>query len=185
MSYDVFISHASADRKVATTMCAVLERHGSRCWVAPRDIKPGVSYGAAIVDALNHTRVLVLILSGPANLSIHVAKEVERAVSKGVNVIPFRIEDVLPARDLEYFVSAEHWLDAITPPMERHLRDLNEAVRALVQLGAEGPLQDAEHSESDRVSAIQAFDEVAPDDWRRRRRHSFLYWLLSIFDEKS
>jgi hypothetical protein len=79
MPHEIFISHASQDKKVADAMCARLEHSGIRCWVAPRDIRPGMTYGAEIVHAISNARVMVVILSGQANLSPHVAKEVERA----------------------------------------------------------------------------------------------------------
>jgi hypothetical protein len=35
-------------------------------------------------------------------------------------VLPFRIEEVLPSKSLEYFLSSQHWLDAFPPPPETH-----------------------------------------------------------------
>lgn len=113
-------------------MCARLEQSGLRCWVAPRDIPPGTAYGAAILDGINEATVMVVILSHQSNISTYVSKEVERAIAKGVSVIPFRIEDILPAKELEFFLSAEHWLDAINPPMEQHLQILAESVHRLL-----------------------------------------------------
>jgi len=52
-------------------------------------------------------------------------REVERAVSNGMLVVPVRIEDIAPTGDLEYFLSATHWLDALTPPLEQHIEKLN------------------------------------------------------------
>ncbi len=48
-------------------------------------------------------------------------REVERAVSRGVSIIPFRIEEVLPSQALEYFISTTQWVDAFTPPLEKHV----------------------------------------------------------------
>jgi hypothetical protein len=57
---------------------------------------------------------------------------VERAVSKGIAVLPFRIADVPLSKSLEYFITSPHWLDAPTPPLERHVEKLAGAVRALL-----------------------------------------------------
>jgi len=54
-------------------------------------------------------------------------------------VIPFRIEDVLPSKDIEFFISSCHWLDAITPPVEAHVARLATAVKAILGRPAEGP----------------------------------------------
>jgi WD40 repeat protein len=75
---------------------------------------------------------MVLIFSANANTSAQIKREVERAVNKGIPVIPFRIEDVAPTETLEYFISTPHWLDAFTPPLERHLEYLAEVARKIV-----------------------------------------------------
>ena len=67
---------------------------------------------------------MVLVLSSSANASPQIVREVERAVSKGIPIIPLRIEEVKPTASLEYFLSTPHWLDAFNPPLERHLRYL-------------------------------------------------------------
>src|SRR5271163_2803116 len=120
MAHDVFISYSSKDKTTADATCAVLESAGIRCWVAPRDILPGHDWGESIIDAITGSRAMVLVFSANANESVQVKREVERAVAKAIPIIPFRIEDVLPTRSMEYFVSATHWLDAFTPPLERH-----------------------------------------------------------------
>ena len=48
----------------------------------------------SIIDAINGARVFVLVFSGNANSSPQIEREVERAVSKGVPIVPVRIEDV-------------------------------------------------------------------------------------------
>lgn len=132
MAHDVFISHSSRDKPVADAACARLEQAGHRCWLAPRDILPGKSWAEAIIEGIESARVFVLIFSGHANGSHQVLREIERAVSNGLIVIPFRIEDVTPSKSLEYFMSAPHWLDALTPPLERHFDRLNEVIDCLL-----------------------------------------------------
>lgn len=132
MAFDVFISYSSKDKTIADAVCARLESDGIRCWIAPRDIVAGTSYGEAIIDAIHGARVMVLVFSSSANTSGHIAKEVERAVSNGVAILPFRIEDVAPGKSLDYFIGSVHWLDAMTPPMEKHLDDLAATVHKLL-----------------------------------------------------
>jgi hypothetical protein len=132
MPHDVFISYSSRDKPIADAVTATLEQRKIRCWVAPRDVLPGVPYGESIIDALKNSRAMVLIFSASANTSPQVMREVERAVSKGVAIIPFRIEDVTPSKSMEYFISAPHWLDAWNPPMEQHTNRLAEAIQRLL-----------------------------------------------------
>ena len=133
MEFDVFISYSARDKTAADAACAVLEGAGIRCWIAPRDIRAGSEYGAAIVDAIDRCHVMVLIFSSSANQSHQIHREIERAVSKGVPIVPVRIEEVVPTESMEYFLGAIHWLDALTPPIEKHLQQLAETVRAILQ----------------------------------------------------
>src|ERR1700733_10843639 len=132
MAHDVFISYASGDTQGADAVCAKLESQGVRCWIAPRDVLPGVHYGEAIIDAIHECRIMVLVFSSKANLSGHIPKEIERAVSQGCTVMPLRIEDVAPAKSLDYVIGGVHWLDALTPPLEAHLERLAANVRTLL-----------------------------------------------------
>jgi len=139
MPYDAFISYSSRDKATADATCAALEASGVRCWIAPRDITPGIEWGEAIIDGINQCRVLILIFSANANESPQIRREIERAVGKGIPVLPFRIQDIAPTRSLEYFIGAVHWLDALTPPLETHLRRLVDSVKALLQIDPTPP----------------------------------------------
>jgi type II secretory pathway pseudopilin PulG len=130
--HDVFISYSSMDKAVADAVCAELENNEVRCWIAPRDIRPGAEWGESIVEAINNCRVMVLVFSRSANESPQIRREVERAVNKGVIVVPLRIEDVVPTRSLEYFIGAVHWLDALTPPIEHHVKTLAADIRRIL-----------------------------------------------------
>jgi hypothetical protein len=132
VSFEVFVSYASKDKIVADAVCARLEAAGIRCWIAPRDIVAGTAYGEAIILAIHGAKVMVLVFSSSANASGHIPKEVERAVSSGVAILPFRIEDVAPGKSLDYFIGSVHWLDAMTPPMEKHLDNLAATVHKLI-----------------------------------------------------
>ena len=119
---------------------ALLEGAGIRCWIAPRDILPGRDWGESIIDAIAASRVMVLIFSDHANHSPQVRREVERAVNKGVVIVPFRIENVPVSKSLEYFISVPHWMDAYSGgPMEAHLARLCKTVKALIQSCEQNP----------------------------------------------
>jgi TPR repeat protein len=137
MPQDVFISYSSKDKAVADAACAKLESAGIRCWVAPRDILPGDDWSESIVRAIDSSRIMVLIFSGHANNSEQIKRELNRAVSKALIIMPFRIEAVPMSKSLEFYVGTPHWLDALTPPLEKHLDYLSESVR--LQLSHKGP----------------------------------------------
>jgi TPR repeat protein len=132
MAHDVFISHSAKDKATGDAVCAMLEANGVRCWIAPRDVVPGEEWGRSIIQAINGSRVMVLVFSSNANDSLQIRKEVERAVNKGVIIVPLRIEDVIPSESLEYFIGNVHWLDALTEPLETHLRSLAGTIKILL-----------------------------------------------------
>lgn len=140
MAHDVFISYSANDKPIAEAMCSTLESNGLRCWIAPRDILPGMDWGGSIIDAIATSRVMVLVLSSNSNKSSQVKREVERAVNKDVIVIPFRIEDVSLSKSLEYQLSSTHWMDAVTPPIEDHLQTLAEKIRQLLPTDTTQPI---------------------------------------------
>lgn len=134
MTYDVFVSYSSADRVLAEAIVHELESEGIDCWIAPRNILPGANYGEAIVAAIQDVEVMVVVVSDGANRSGHVPREVERAAAHNVSLVPFRIADITPSPSLEYFLSCQHWLHALPPPVEAHVTRLVEAVAALLAL---------------------------------------------------
>jgi tetratricopeptide (TPR) repeat protein len=137
--HDIFISYSSKDKLTADKVCSFLEANGVRCWITPRDVLPGSNWGESIIDAINDARAMLLVFSSHSNLSEHIKREVERAVSRGKVIIPFRIEDVMPCKSLEYFISAQHWLDAYTPPLEKHLQHLAKTIKMLLSKIGEEP----------------------------------------------
>jgi TolB-like protein len=125
----VFISYASQDAGIASSLVEALERQGVACWIAPRDVRPGDFYADAIVQAINACPVLVLVLSKSAIDSSHVLREVERASAKKRPVIAFRIDAAPLPPGLEYFLSASQWIDVSGGTSELGFPKLLESLR--------------------------------------------------------
>lgn len=119
-----FVSHASKDKARAQAIVEHLEGRGLGCWVAPRDLRAGSEYGEEIMAGIRQCRCMVLVLSDAANESAMVRREVERAVSLGKPVFPIRVQEVLPSKSLEFFVSSTHWIDAWQDDLTDHLERL-------------------------------------------------------------
>ncbi|MEA1887541.1 MAG: TIR domain-containing protein [Bacteroidota bacterium] len=132
MAHDVFISYSSKDKKAADDVCSILEKEGISCWMAPRDITPGVPFAEAIIDAIKESKVFILIFSSGSNQSSQVIKEVDRAVHHGLDIITLRLEDVPLSKKLEYYISDVHWLDSMAPPLEQHINQLYRVVQKLL-----------------------------------------------------
>lgn len=129
----VFISYASQDAAVATTVVDALEHSGIACWIAPRDVMPGAFYADEIVHAIDAAKAIVLVLSQNAADSQHVLREVERAASKRHPVISLRVDQAPLPAGLEYFLNTSHWLDASGADVGLSMPKLIAAVRAAIQ----------------------------------------------------
>ena len=125
---DVFVSYASQDAAVAHSVVENLERQGIKCWIAPRDVRPGAQYADAIVRAINEAKTLVLVLSQSAVGSSHVGREIERAASKHKQVIALKIDAAALTPALEYFLSESQWIDVAALGMPAALGRLAESI---------------------------------------------------------
>jgi len=135
MAHDLFVSYSQPDRETASALVQRAEARGIRVWIAPRDVSPAADWACEIIDAIARARIMVLVFSGSSNDSGQVRREVERAVHKQLPILPFRIEDVLPSKSLEYFLSTQHWMDAFPPPLGPHIDRLCDYLQSA--LGAE------------------------------------------------
>jgi TIR domain len=180
MAHNIFISYASADKRYADVVCAALEQAGIRCWIAPRDILPSANWGEAIVEAIHHSKLQIVIFSAEANASPQVTREVERAVNRGIPTLPFRIEEVAPTKAMEYFLAVPHWLDAVTPPLEQHVDKLLATVAQLLETPVASRSIDARKAPE---GAKPPFLEVPPEEWTRPKSR-LLNALRYIFEDR-
>lgn len=129
MAHDVFISHSNIDKAVAHAACATFEQNGIRCWIAPRDVPGGSEWAEAIIDAIETSKVMVLIFSTHSNESRQVRREIELAVSRGLTIMPLRLEQIEPTRSMAYYMAGVHWIDALTPPLDAHFKKMVEWIK--------------------------------------------------------
>lgn len=108
----VFISHSSKNSDIAEKLCGKLEEKGFPCFLAPRDIRSGCEYAEEIINGIDNSDVIVLLLSEASNSSPHVLREIERAVSKKKPIIVYKLEEVSLSKSLEYFLMTHQWINA-------------------------------------------------------------------------
>ncbi len=165
----LFISHSSRDgAAIAQPLAAALESAGHRCWIAPRDVKPGVAYPGQIVGAIRDCAGLILVLTPAANESQDVLQEVQRASKHRRVIAPVVVDDTTPTDDLDYYLAVRHqirWSDAgqtalellRTFPMPIHVPD--KSLRTEVE--HESPavvLQELQQSQSEIHALEQELD---------------------------
>jgi tetratricopeptide (TPR) repeat protein len=160
----VFISYATADRKEALAVCKALERRGTKCWIATRDVQPGENYQEAIVRAIRHARALVLVFSEAANNSDEIKKELSLVSRFHVPLMALRIEDVEPSDAFAYELSTRQWIDAF----ESWDKSLDSLVRRIDEI----------HTDEESGAAAPA--RSAADGARRRGRGSITGGTLTM-----
>jgi hypothetical protein len=113
---DAFISYASADQGIAMDVVNRLENAGVSCWIAPRDIVPGVMYADALYYAIQAAPLFIVLMSKVANNSRHIARELEIAQQMHKAVVPLRIEVFESTGAFCYYTRAEQFFPWLTEP---------------------------------------------------------------------
>ena len=182
MAHEVFISYSTKDKAVADAVCARLEQDNCRCWYAPRDILPGADWAGSIIEAIEQSKVMVLIFTDFANESRQVLREINNAVRCGVVIVPFRLTKTTPSGSMRYYLSTVHWLDALDGEQEENTRLLSELVRSVLagrpaavpaanraaaMTDPQAPGQSASAAEDAAVSAPPAGDSAAKPEAAR------------------
>lgn len=139
LPFAVMISHSSKERPIADAVCQRLEAAGFPCWIAPRNIPAGAEWTTSILEGIASSRMMVLVFSGSANDSKHVAREVHYAGDNHKPVLPFRVQKTNPTGGIAYYLLGVQWLDAWSLPLEPHLDVLVSRVRRLLSEDAAGP----------------------------------------------
>src|SRR5437764_9854368 len=132
MPHQMSVRYPQEDKTAAEKVCNILEQNGFSCWIAPRDVLPSMTWATSIVRAIKSSRVMVLILSGHANRSGQIPREVSLAIQERVSVVPVRTEDVQPTGDLEYYLPSTQWLDVFPKPLESYSQELVRVIRTLL-----------------------------------------------------
>lgn len=128
MVHDVFVSYSSIDKTITDTIVVSMEQNQIRCWYAPRDIKPSEDWGKAISNAIEQSKVFLIIFSGNSNRSQRVLDELNLAISQEIPILPFRIENLELDGAMRLHLSSRHWLDAYDPSWESHIKKLINTV---------------------------------------------------------
>lgn len=132
----IFLSYSSHDVTTAERICEQLEENGVSCFIAPRDIRPGREYAAEIMNGLDGSSAVVLLMSQTANNSPHVLREVEHAVSSGIPILVYKIEEVELSKSMEYFLMTHQWIRAKS---NEDCADILEFIRDLEGRGGKEP----------------------------------------------
>lgn len=178
--HDVLISYSSKDKTIADAVCNQLESCGIRVWIAPRDISPGKSYPTAIVEGIKNCNILVMLFTANSNQSNWVPREIERGVNYGKIILPFKVEEAQPVHgDIELCTCTQHWLDAISPPLEANIARLVETVKKLLDKSGDADAGYLRQAYS-QLSPLGQFYQLA----ERWVKNNHAYFVLESLNEE-
>lgn len=136
MNIDVFVSyHTESSLKIIESIVNKLEANSIKCWYAPRDTED--DYAGSISKAINDCKVFLLILNKDASESPHVLNELNKVTKRlskkeEIHVIPFHVADNEISEAADYYIGRMHWIDAMTPPLERRIEELYYKIQQIV-----------------------------------------------------
>ncbi len=110
----------------------------------------------------------------------------ERAVSKDLSILTFRIDNALLSKAMEYYLSNRHWLDASNAVLSKQLHSLKEAVRNLLELSPSPknkptPSRSRVHEPVLPVSQVTSTTPAPLPSFKPARRHKYAVtiWILA------
>jgi hypothetical protein len=132
-NYQLFISHSSKDKKVATFLCDKFEESGMTCWIAPRDVQTG-AYATSILNGIEESKVFLLIFSKHSNKSEHVLREIDYALTNKLKIIPINIDGSIPTDAMKYYLNMIHWLDIKDYQKPKNLEKILQTVQSALNI---------------------------------------------------
>jgi serine/threonine protein kinase len=142
----VFVSCATEDEVVGEAVRASLESNGLKCFLPGPGVALGQSSANPFSEALREAKLFLLILSQQSNRSSQVRQQLETAAHFQLPLVTFRVEPVQPADALSYFLWEKHCVDGFDGPLDAHIPDLLQQIKALSEPGAETLPPDAPNS---------------------------------------
>lgn len=184
----VFISYASEDVELANTFRDAIEAAGASCWIAPRDIPPGMNYAEALADAIDVCAVFLVVFSENSTQAPGVAMEVERAALGGRPIFLVRTDSAHPHanKQLSLFLARHHWFDAVGLDREIFLPRLVEGVLRLLAKEPTGDSKEPKAAFSESPIMAEAIDEGRELEWAGEwtRAEEYYRALLNASDSR-
>jgi hypothetical protein len=127
--------------------------------MAPRDVRVGKSYASEIIRGINESIVFLVLLDERANVSSHVARELERAVSKRKYIVGCKMGQFGIDPALEYFLGGIQIIEASIDDIDATIGEIARIIRE-----ASFELQAASRT-AVPADSVASPPEIPPDTW--------------------
>ena len=132
MDIDVFISyHTKSSKHITEAICNALESRKIKCWYAPRDTEN--EYASNIGEVIANCKIFLLVLNKESSHSFDCLNEINLACERirnnePISIIPFQVDNQDISMDAKYYLGRFHWIDALTPPLEKRILELADRI---------------------------------------------------------
>jgi hypothetical protein len=128
---EVFVSYSVADRDRVISICEILEAAGVALWRDQNEILCGENYGPRIVQAIEASKVLVLMCTSRSLGSANVKQEIQLAweAKPRKPYLPLLLEPHVKYPDeVRYWLTGAQWIEVLNHPKEVWLPRILEAL---------------------------------------------------------
>ena len=133
MAGEIFISYRRADIAWAKLLHDHLKAEGVEAWYDAQ-VGAGQDWRLATANALEASRIFVLLFTANAALSKDIAKELAAATLENKLIIPVRLENIQPKGAFLYELASRNWINAFEDT-EAKLEELAKGLAQLVRTG--------------------------------------------------
>ncbi len=130
---DVFISYSREDKDRVLELAGKLRAAGVSLWIDQSGIDGATLWGEEIVNALDHAKVLLLVVTPSAARSHNVAKEVVLFSERKGNILPVHLEQTTIPPSLKYPLAGIQHIEYFHGDADENLRTI---LRSLERAGA-------------------------------------------------
>lgn len=180
--YDVFISYSSEDQKTVEGICGYLERNGYQCFVAYRDIPSGVVWAKVIPDAIDASKMMVVVFSHSFNVSEQTDREIELASENHMPILTYRVADAKMTGAKKYYLKNLNWINAFPNP-EKGFKELLNNVEKLISpsplIAEESDKAETEYLTKETAKKEQLGCEKLATKQRVPLKKNFLPWIIA------
>ncbi|MBG0770796.1 MAG: toll/interleukin-1 receptor domain-containing protein, partial [Anaerolineaceae bacterium] len=166
VAHSIFIDYSIKDKGVADLVLSAIESKGPTCWIAPRDIFPGSSWPESIVNAIETSKVYLLILSSNSNQSNAIMGNLNQACALNKDIVAFQIDQSQINNALSYYLFTAHRIEASHPPVQE---DLVRLLLKLQELIPQEKFVIETHEKPDDMPGIlqdaNQTEDVLPSPW--------------------
>ena len=105
MGHKIFISYSRNDFEKVKVVTQILDKYSIPYWIDKEGIYSGNNFKEVIVDAIDHSQILMFFSSENSNKSRYVAAEVEYAISCNKTILPVMLDDTQFAKRIRLDIS--------------------------------------------------------------------------------